>query len=69
MINDMKAYEMNEMEMNEVTGGFDLILHQTTQELVTMYTEQNLGEKQDEAFFNAVSTAWEVVKYAFDLCG
>ena len=44
-------------------------LFNTTKELLDRYKEQDLGEKQDEAFYNAVGTAWEVIKYAFDVCG
>ena len=65
MTNNMKAYELNEMAMNHVTGGnLPPVLKHPTQELVAMYEEQNMAQKQDEAFFNAASTAWEVVKHA-----
>ena len=69
MINNIKM--MNDMELEMAAGGHvgPDPLFNTTKELLDRYKEQNLGEKQDEAFYNAVGTAWEVVKYAFEICG
>ena len=66
MMKDIKKNELNDMEMNKVAGGSELPLYQTTKELMEMYKEQNIGQKQDEAVFEAVDTAWEVIKYALE---
>ena len=62
---NMKAYELNEMEMNEAVGCgcYHQMAYNSAQQLADMMNEHNVGEKQDEAFCNAVSTAYEVVKY------
>ena len=53
MMNNMNM--MNDMELENVTGGYlDIPLTES---------EKELANKMDEAFFNAASTAWEVVKY------
>ena len=64
MIQDMKELELNEQEMNSVTGGYIRI----PKELLDSIDHEKIKE-QDEAFYEAVGTAWEVVKYAFELCG
>ena len=59
MMNNNKM--MNDMELAHVAGGYlDVPLTES---------EKELANKMDEAFFNAVGTAWEVIKYAFDVCG
>ena len=65
MINDIKKNELNEMEMNEAVGCgcYHQMAYNSAQQLADMMNEHNVGEKQDEAFCNAVSTAYEVVKY------
>ena len=65
MTNNMKAYELNEMEINEAVGCgcYHQMAYNSAQQLADMMNEHNVGEKQDEAFCNAVSTAYEVVKY------
>ena len=65
MTNNMKAYELSEMEMNEAVGCgcYHQMAYNSAQQLADMMNEHNVGEKQDEAFCNAVSTAYEVVKY------
>ena len=65
MMNDMKAYEMNEMDMDSVTGG---MFPAPPQPELSEEAKQRIDE-ENEAFINAVSTAWEVVKYAFEVCG
>ena len=64
MINNMKAYELNEMEMKGVAGGYDPI-----QEVVDKMNQIEGGTSLQDAFSEAASTAWEVVKYAFEICG
>lgn len=64
MINDMKKNELNDLEMNEVAGGF--YSHSV---LVPQISDQNQESEIDKAVFEAVSTAWEVVKHAFEVCG
>ena len=66
MMDEIKKNELNDMEMNKVAGGSDLLLYQTSKELMEMYKEQNIGQKQDEAVFEAVDTAWKVVKHALE---
>ena len=65
LTNNMKAYELNEMEMNEAVGCgcYHQMAYNSAQQLADMMNEHNVGEKQDEAFCNAVSTAYKVVKY------
>ena len=59
MMNNIKM--INDMELAHVAGGYlDAPLTES---------EKELANKMDEAFFNAVSTAWEVIKYAFDIYG
>ena len=65
MINNMKAYELNELEMNEVAGGYDAADVKKAVDGLDPYRRTDLDEKVCEA----AKTAWEVVKYAFELCG
>ena len=66
MTNDMKAYELNDMEMNGVAGGTDVTaLVQAAEHLERNTAFDGLDEKISEA----ASTAWEVVKHAFEVCG
>ena len=52
---------MNDMELARVAGGYlDIPLTES---------EKELANKMDEAFFNAVDTAWAVIKYVFDVYG
>lgn len=64
MINDMKKKELTEQEMSGVAGGF--YSHSV---LVPQVSDQNQESEIDKAVFEAVSTAWEVVKHAFEVCG
>ena len=60
MNNNMKHYELNDMEMNEVVGGFDV----TAMLQAAEGLEQNTAfDAIDEKVSEAASTAWEVVKY------
>ena len=60
MINNMKAYELNEQEMNEVVGGLDV----TAMLQAAEGLEKNTAfDAIDEKVSEAASTAWEVVKY------
>ena len=53
--------KMNDMELDHVAGGYlDIPLTES---------EKELANKMDEAFFNAVDTAWAVIKYAFEVYG
>ena len=59
MMNNIKM--MNDMELDRVAGGYlDVPLTES---------EKELANKMDEAFFNAVDTAWAVIKYVFDVYG
>ena len=58
----MKSYELNEQEMNGVAGGSSYIDHYI--HVQQMDRENGIATGSDEA-----STAWEVIKYAFDVCG
>ena len=62
MITDMKK---NELEMDSVTGG---MFPAPSQPELSEEAKRRIDE-ENEAFINAVSTAWEVVKHAFDVCG
>ena len=64
MITDMKKNELNELEMENVAGGF-----YSQSILVPEVADQNQESEVDKAVFGAVSTAWEVVKHAFEVCG
>ena len=64
MINDMKKNELNEQEMNAVAGGF-----YPQSILVPEIGDQSQESEVDKAVFGAISTAWEVVKHAFEVCG
>ena len=60
MINNMKAFELNEQEMNEVVGGLDV----TAMLRAAEGLEKNTAfDAIDEKVSEAASTAWEVVKY------
>ena len=69
----MKSYELNEQEMNGVAGGSSYIDHYI--HVQQMDRENGIATGNDEvgaaweAVSNAASTAWEVIKYAFDVCG
>ena len=76
MINDMKKNELTEQEMENIAGG-----RLPTAEEIQAANEWEL-ENEDKlrndpnviiidvgAISDTVSTAWEVVKYAFELCG
>ena len=66
MINNMKAYELNDMEMKDVAGGHDVTaILQAAEHLERNTAFDGLDEKISEA----ASTAWEVVKHAFEVCG
>ena len=70
MMNNMKAYELNEMEMYEVAGGHSHDAIRTAEKVYEMMKEQKTeGPALVETISDAASTAWEVVKYAFDLFG
>ena len=60
MINDIKKNELTEQEMNGVAGGY-LDVNGGLSE-----SEAELAAKMDDAFFEAVDTAWKVVKHVFD---
>ena len=62
----MKSYELNEQEMNGVAGGID---NARVKESIDWLNENASWEDFDEKVCEAASTAWEVVKYAFELCG
>ena len=59
MITDMKN-ELNELEMGSVSGG---MFPAPPQPEPSEEAKRRIDE-ENEAFINAVSTAWEVVKYA-----
>ena len=61
MMNEMKKNELNEQEIENVAGGY--LGCELTE------SEKELANKMDEAFFNAVDTAWAVIKYAFEVYG
>ena len=61
MTNNIKM--MNDMELDMVAGGSIQIY----QELADYVRDENTSS--EGSFSEAVSTAWEVVKYAFELCG
>ena len=65
MITDMKKNELNELEMDSVSGG---MFPAPPQPELSEEAKRRIDE-ENEAFINAVSTAWEVVKHAFDVCG
>ena len=76
MINNMKAYELNEMEMENIAGG-----RLPTAEEIQAANEWELKNEEKlrndpnviiidvSGISDTISTAWEVVKYAFELCG
>ena len=66
MINDMKKNELTEQEMNGVAGGID---NARVMESIEWLNENASQEDFDEKVCEAASTAWEVVKYAFEICG
>ena len=68
MMDDIKKNELNEQEMESVTGGMFPMPPLPEVADLTAEEEQRLKEK-DEAIFNALGTAWEVVKHAFEVCG
>ncbi len=68
MMNEIKKNEMNDMELKNVTGGIFPMPPLPEVADLTEAEEQRLKE-QDEAIFNAIGTAWEVVKHAFEVCG
>ena len=55
--------KMNDMELEMVAGGITNLNQQ--------WTDSATGENAapDGFFSEAFSTAWEVIKYAFDVCG
>ena len=76
MINNMKAYELNEMEMENIAGG-----RLPTAEEIQAANEWELKNEEKlrndpnviiidvSGISDTISTTWEVVKYAFELCG
>ena len=76
MTNNMKAYELNEMEMENIAGG-----RLPTAEEIQAANEWELKNEEKlrndpnviiidvSGISDTVNTAWEVVKYAFELCG
>lgn len=66
MMNDMKKNELTEQEMSGVAGGF---YPQSILAPEIADQSQAQGSEVDKAVFEAVNTAWEVVKHAFEICG
>lgn len=60
MIKDMKELELNEQEMDSVTGGDMLI--SIPRELVDSIDQEKIKEPE-EPFYETVGTMWEVVKH------
>ena len=67
MTYDMKKNELNELEMENVTGGDNDIVD--LMKATKVLEQRNNNSDLDEKFCEAASTAWQVVKYAFELCG
>ena len=66
MMNEMKKNELTEQEMKNVTGGTDVgAILQAAEHLERNTAFDGLDEKISEV----ASTAWEVVKHAFEVCG
>ena len=57
MMNEIKKNELNEQEIDEVTGGN-----------LPYATNQNTYAEPEEAL-EFVKTVWEVIKHAVDVCG
>lgn len=62
VIQDMKELELNEQEMSSVAGG-DIRI---PKELLDSIDQEKI-KAQDEAFYEAVGTAWEVVKHVLTM--
>ena len=60
MMDDIKKNELNEQEMKDVTGGYLDVGGGLSE------SEAELAAKMNDAFFEAVDTAWKVVKNVFD---
>ena len=78
MMNEMKKNELNEQEMENVTGGGRLlgISHSINDQPYKQDEDPGLIEgvvqavsDGYDAVSDAASTAWEVVKYVFDVFG
>ena len=76
MINDIKKNELNEQEMDNVTGGaFFSEPKPDGGNMQNYHKDQGItvGEYLCQEIYDAVSepvsTAWEVVKYAFEVFG
>ena len=59
----MNMKMMNDMELEMVAGGLPSLNQQWSD------SADGTNAAPDGAFGEAISTAWEVVKYAFDLFG
>ena len=76
MIDDMKKNELNEQEMDNVTGGslfFEPKPDGSNMQRPSKEPEITVGEYLCQEIYDAVSepvsTAWEVVKHAFEVYG
>ena len=60
MMDELKKNELNEQEMENVAGGYLDVKGELSE------SEAELASKMDDAFYEAVDTAWKVVKHVFD---
>ena len=60
MMNEFKKNELNEQELKGVAGGYLDVKGGLSE------SEAELAAKMDDAFYEAVDTAWKVVKNVFD---
>ena len=73
MMNEMKKNELNEQEIENVAGGSSYIDHYI--HVQQLDRENGIAEGSEEvgaawkAVGDAASTAWAVIKHAFDVCG
>ena len=65
MMDEIKKNELNEQEMDSVTGG---IIPMIPLPPLPDLTEEEMQQRKetDEAIFNAVDTTWKVVKHALE---
>ena len=62
--------ELNDLEMINVAGGSSHDTVRLAEKVHEMIKEQNTeGPTIHETISDAVNTAWEVVKHAFEVCG